>query len=221
MDPTFTLEEKKDLFTVVRSASLPERRIAAVEAIGGDRAKGLPAEVEEMIVEVLRLDPEPAVVRTAAEVAERHFGEKAVPALLEAYDRLPPGDDRRRVATAYAKWAGWRAVREQFRRAAGPGQYDDWAHALSAWFFLVIGQEKGWEEDFLSIYRNTAAREIRRDLFRALTNRSPAPLELMRRVPPMEPNADLRSRYERILAAADPKDMAWLGKIDVRKILTD
>ena len=218
-DPTFTQEEKRDLFIVVRSASLAERRIAAVAAIGGDRVQGLPAEVEEVIVDVLRLDPEPAVVRAAAEVAERQFGESAVTALLEAYRRLPAGDDRRRVATAYAKWAGWKAVREQFRRTTGPEQHDDWAHALSVWFFLVIGQEKGWEEDFLGIYGNTDAREIRRDLFRALTGRSPTPLELMRKVSPMEPDADLRSRYERILVAADSRDTNWLSKIDVEKIL--
>ena len=220
-DPTFTQEEKRDLFTVVRSASLAERRIAAVAAIGGDRVQGLPAEVEEVIVDVLRLDPEPAVVRAAAEVAERQFGESAVTALLEAYRRLPAGDDRRRVATAYAKWAGWKAVREQFRRTTGPEQHDDWAHALSVQLWFVVGQEKGWEEGFLRIYRDTTAREIRRRLFLALTNRWPPPLDLMRRIPPLERNADLRARYERVLAAADPKDTAWISKVDVWKILTD
>lgn len=215
-DATFTDDEKRAMFPVARSGEPLERRIAALRVIGGDRSNGLPAEVQALLGDVLRADPEPLVVAAAAEEIEQRYAPETLPALLDAYRRLPPGEARQRVARSYAKWASWPELKERFREARDPAEYDAWARASSAWLF-----KEGWETDLPEIYRQTGARDTRRDFFFQLANSAPPRLDLMRKLADLEPDAELRARYESVLAAADPKDPLALTRVDVWRTLHD
>jgi hypothetical protein len=71
--------------------------------------------------------------------------------------------------------------------------------------------------DLPAIYAQTTARDVRRSLFERLTQLGgPPPLDLMRRLADLERDADLRARYDRVLAAYETKK-AW--EVDVRAIL--
>jgi hypothetical protein len=218
LDPTFTDEEKRAMYPLALGGEPFERRIAALRVIGGDRQNGLPAEVQALLGGVLRTDPEPAVVATAAEEIEQRYAPETHPALLDAYRRLPQGEPRKKVARAYAKWASWPEVKDRFLEARDPAEYDAWAAASSAWLTFF---KEGWEADLPEIYRQTGARDIRRDFFFRLANTAPPRVDLMRKLADLEPDAGLRARYVKVLAAADPKDPLALARIDVWRTLQD
>jgi hypothetical protein len=199
-DPTFSEDEKRAMVPLALSGEPLERRIAALRVIGGDRQNGLPADVQQLLSDVLRRDPEPAVVAAAAEEITQRYGPDTLPALLEAYRRLPPGDEQRKVAQAYAQWAEWPQASERIAEARGPEEHDLW---VGAW--ASRGRHDPPDEDLVSLYRETSARDVRRDVFFRLANRVPPRLDLMKQVAALEGDADLRARYERILSSSGPK----------------
>lgn len=212
-DPTFTREEKTGMFPVVRGGEPPERRVAALRVAGGDRSEGQAEDVQALLAEVLRLEPEPAVVAAAAEEIEQRYSPDAFPALLDAYPRLEPGPEREKVASAYARWAPWPELRQRFDRASQE-EHEAWARACARYMVM----KEGFEEDLQPLYRRTQARDTRRALFAGLIT-YPPPVALLRQVADLEPDPDLRARYERVLAAADPEDPMALASIDVAAIL--
>ena len=106
-----------------------ERRIAALRVIGGDRSSGLPAEAQALLSGILQRDPEPAVVAAAAEEVEQRYAPDSMPALLDAWRRLPPGESRQHVGRAYAKWSPWPQIKERLAEARRPEEHDAWVRA--------------------------------------------------------------------------------------------
>lgn len=213
LDATFTDDEKRAMFPLALGGEPFERRIAALRVIGGDRSSGLPAEVQALLGDVLRRDPEPAVVAAAAQEIEQRYAPETLPALLDAWRRLPPGDARQQVARSYAKWATWPDLKERFAEARGPEDYDEWARAWAPWLCFF---KDGWDKDLAAIYRETAARDVRRDVFFQLANAAPPFLDLMRRVAEIEADPDLRARYAKLLAAPGAKE---LREMDIYAVL--
>jgi hypothetical protein len=201
------------MFPVARGGEPPERRVAALRVIGGDRSDGQAEEVQTLLADVLRLEPEAIVLAAAAEEIEQRYSPNAFLALLDAYRRMEPGAERQQVASAYARWAPWTELRQRFDRAS-PEEHETWARAWSG--YMTLGQ--GWEADLPAIYRRTQARDTRRSFFASLLT-VPPQLALMRTLADLEADADLRARYERILAAADPENPMALTSIDVHAIL--
>jgi len=206
LDATYTDEEKRGVFPLALSGEPPERRVAALRVIGGDRSEGLPSEVQALLSDVLRGDPEPAVVAVAAEEIEQRYAPDTVEALLDAWRRLPSGEPRQRVARAYAKWVKWADLKQRFAEARGPLEHDEWARAWAAHLSFF---EEGWDKDLPSIYGGTGDRDVRRSLFLALTNVHPWRRDLMREVAGLEADADLKDRYQRVLASEPTKIDAY------------
>ncbi len=212
-DPTFTDDEKRAMFPLALSGEPFERRIAALRVIGGDRTNGLPAETQSLLSDVLRRDPEPAVAAAAAEEIEQRYARDTLPALLDAWRRLPRGEERQQVARSYAKWATWPELKERFAEARGQEEHDEWARA---WAPYLLFFKDGWDGDVVRIYRETAAWEVRRDIFFRLANAAPPFLDMMRKVAELEPDANLRARYGKLLAATSPKE---LREMDIYSVL--
>jgi hypothetical protein len=125
---------------------------------------------------------------------------------------MEPSEPRERLARVYAKWSEWPVVAARIAEARGADEHDAW---VRAWTWAM--RFRDCVPDLPAIYAQTTARDVRRSLFERLTQLGgPPPLDLMRRLADLERDADLRARYDRVLAAYETKK-AW--EVDVRAIL--
>ena len=196
--PTFTAEEKVALLPLVREADLPERRMAAIHAAAGDRHDKMPDVISAALLDVLRTEEHPGVLEAAAREFEQRFSPDALGPLLDAFRRMPAGEQRHMVARAYAKAASWQQVRARMDEAGDTQTFESWMRASVLW----LSFKRGWRDDLPALYPRIQTRDVRRDLFYQVAMRSPddrATLQMLERLEPLD---ELRLRYGRVLRPA-------------------
>jgi len=183
-----------------------ERRRAAVSlAVAKLYAQATP-QWEEILRAVFEREKDPATIARATRALPFVWFKGVGDLLLTAYDRMPPGDERRQVAIEYRNWGTFSQIVARYDAARDATERADWVRVIGYKF----GQggpgapvdEKTEEDVLCRIYPQTADPKTRAWLAHSwlCQARSLEPLI------PLETDGELRALLER--AATMPQDKA-------------
>jgi len=186
-----------------------ERRRAAVAlAVGKLYTKATPA-WENALGAVFERETDPGVLLQAVRALPFVWIERGGERLLGAYDRMPPGDERRQLAIEYRNWGTFAQVVARYDAARDATEREDWVRVIGYKFGQGAGgSEKEEEAALCRIYPETADPKARLWLARSWLSQA-RPLEPLS---PLETDPELRALLER--AAALPQE-------DARRLLKE
>ena len=198
-------EEVRASFARVAVAGQPaERRRAALALAVGQLYQKATPEWEGALVHVLEREPEPSVIIEAVRSLIFTWIDRPGERMLKAYDRMPPGPERRELAIEYRRpGVEFEDIVARYDAARDASERDDWACVI-AYAMGEAGQKdpKAAQETFLRVYAETPLPGRRAWLARSwLLNGQD-----LARLVPLEPDPELRALLER--AAPSPQTEA-------------
>ena len=200
-------QERDKLAPLVVHGQPAERRLAAVAATLGDGYDWASPACEDAFRQVFARETDTRVIRMASDVILFRYIKEPARLLLDAYRRMPAGEDRRWIAVRYRRLMNSDAdTVARFDEAQDQSQREDWATALSFKFSTASRDASSWrEKPFLRIYRAATEPRTRARLFRESEFYAPArpDTKAIRKVLELEAEPELHSLLQRILDAIE------------------
>jgi RNA polymerase sigma-70 factor (ECF subfamily) len=208
-------EEVRASFAQVAVEGRPaERRRAALALAVGQRYQKATPEWESALVAVFEREPEPSVVVEAVRSIIFVWIDRAGERMLKAYDRMPPGPERRELAIEYRRHdVKFEDVVARYDAARDASERDDWACVI-AYAMGEAGQAdpKAAQETFLRVYAETPRPARRAWLARSWLDGG----EKLARLVPLEADRELCALLERAGALTREEARALLKEYEHR-----
>jgi len=152
-------DTRADLAHLAVDGEPKERRRAAVSLAVVKLYANATPQWEAILRAVFERERDPGTILRATRALPFVWFEGAGDLLLEAYDRMPPGDERRQVAVEYRNWGSFSQIVARYDAARDATERADWVRVIGCKF----GQgapggpvaEKAEEEALLRIYPET------------------------------------------------------------------
>ncbi len=198
-------EERDKLAPLAIQGQPAERRLAAVAAALGDGYDWASPAYGEALRHVFANETDTRVIRMASDVLVFRYIKEPARWVLDAYRRMPAGDDRRWIALAYQRFSLSLAdILARFDEARDQSERDDWATAFS-YQLSAASRNQVVKEPFLRVYRAASEPRTRARLFRGSWLYAPEKpdSETIRKVLELETERELRSLLQRFLDAIE------------------